>query len=327
MLKTDPTLPQAPPRGPPSEQSVTDHAQRATSGNYLNAAQAEQLLKGIHARRVNRDGKGFSHVEAYEIRAHLNRIFGFARWSEQVIKQELVFETQGEGKKGPTWTVCYRSLVMLSVHSPDGKHLATYTEGAMGDASNQPSRADAHDLALKTSQSQALKRAAVNLGDQFGLSLYNGGALAPIVGRTLLGGIDTAQPEVDGHITVLVREDAGEVDQERDTFQVTSPAPATPVDDAAELAAAEEVLTEELGAAKVDDAETDPVEWVARRVEEATSQAPAEAMQTLNKALEMAVRKQIRQKRLPNGSPETIGAVLTRLLAAVSRHVTSDTAA
>lgn len=318
MLKNDPTLPQAPPRGPSSDQDVTDHAQRETAGNYLNPAQAEQLLKGIHSRRVNRDGKGFSHVEAYEIRAHLNRIFGFARWSEEVVKQELVFETEGVGKKGPAWTVCYRSVVMLTLYAPDGKYLATYTEGAMGDASNQPSRADAHDLALKTSQSQALKRAAVNLGDQFGLSLYNGGALAPIVGRTLL----TVTPdgsEVDEHITVLVREDAGEVDQERDTFLATPAATPEPA------ATTEETVVET--PTKADDAEEDPIEWVARRVEEATSQAPAEAMQTLNKALEMAVRKQIRQKRLPGGSPETIGAVLTRLLAAVSKHVNSDTAA
>jgi len=56
---------------------------------------------------------------------------------------------------------------------------------AIGDATNQPGLADAHDLALKTADSQALKRAAVNMGDQFGLSLYNNGSFDPVVNRSL----------------------------------------------------------------------------------------------------------------------------------------------
>jgi hypothetical protein len=55
--------------------------------------------------RVGKDGKGFSHVEAYEIRAHLIRIFGFARWSADLTDLALVFETENGGK----WSVCYRA--------------------------------------------------------------------------------------------------------------------------------------------------------------------------------------------------------------------------
>jgi hypothetical protein len=40
-------------------------------------------------------------------------------------------------------------------------------------------------MAIKTAESDALKRAAINLGDQFGLSLYNNGATAPVVIQTL----------------------------------------------------------------------------------------------------------------------------------------------
>lgn len=165
--------------------------------SYLSKAQVDKMLEPINPNRVGRNAKGFAHVEAYEIRATMNRLFGFARWSEEVVSQELVFETsqvllKKNGKKEPipgteydAWTVCYRSVVKLTVCAPDGTVLAVYTEGATGDSSNQPSRADAHDNALKTSQSQAFKRAAANLGDICGLSLWGKGSMRPIVYATL----------------------------------------------------------------------------------------------------------------------------------------------
>jgi hypothetical protein len=40
-------------------------------------------------------------------------------------------------------------------------------------------------MAIKTAESDALKRAAINLGTQFGLSLYNNGSLRDVVVQTL----------------------------------------------------------------------------------------------------------------------------------------------
>jgi hypothetical protein len=147
----------------------------------LSAAQVDQLLKPINPGRVKKDGKNFSHIEAHDVRAHLIRIFGFANWSADVTDMTLVFESQGVGDKAGKWTVAYRATVRLTICADNGAVLATYTEVAVGDATNQPSRADAHDLAIKTSESQALKRSATNLGDQFGLSLYNDGSTNALV--------------------------------------------------------------------------------------------------------------------------------------------------
>lgn len=72
----------------------------------------------------------------------------------------------------------------LTIHG--GWSIATYTEAAAGDSQNNPSRADAHDMAIKTAESQAFKRAAVNLGDQFGLSLYKDGSTSAVVRDTLV---------------------------------------------------------------------------------------------------------------------------------------------
>lgn len=174
---------------------------------YLSDEQIAKSLEPINPARVSKRDN-LSYVEAYEIRAHLNRIFGFAGWSADTQRMELLFEDErlDTRKNRPGWHVAYRAQVRLAVFAPrGGQCLATYTEWATGKASNQPDRADAHDLALKSAESQALKRAAVNLGDGFGLSLYAGGKVSRIVGLTLVGPASEAKgakvPDVDQHIT------------------------------------------------------------------------------------------------------------------------------
>jgi recombination DNA repair RAD52 pathway protein len=144
--------------------------------------QRKILLQPIKPHRVSKDGKGFSHVEAYEIKAHLNRLFGFEGWSTQIDSLTCIFETESE--KG--WTAAYLCTMTLYVNSVHGvMHIKESADASTGDAQNQRSRADAHDLAVKSAVSGALKRCATALGDQFGLSLYNRGSLEPLVGRVI----------------------------------------------------------------------------------------------------------------------------------------------
>lgn len=147
--------------------------------------QREQLLKGINPSRVGKDGKGFAHLEAWDVRAHLIRIFDFCNWSSELVNLEQIFETEGKSEKtGKTnWTVAYRATVQLTIHTGDRD--VVYTEAAVGDSTNNPGRADAHDMAIKTAESQAFKRCAINLGDQFGLSLYNNGGTGSVVRAVL----------------------------------------------------------------------------------------------------------------------------------------------
>lgn len=180
-----------------------------TPPDYLTGEQINQLLRPINPRRVgHRDG--MSHLEAYDVRAHLNRLFGFARWSADVLDVWCLFEDLHQVERGgrtkDVVSVGYRARLCLAIHSPSGEQLATYTEVATGDANNFPvtKRADAHDFAVKTAESQALKRCAINLGDQFGLSLYRQGSTDPLVMATLVnpggsdprGDVDENAPEV-----------------------------------------------------------------------------------------------------------------------------------
>jgi len=147
----------------------------------LNDAQYAQLLKPLNPSRVakrQQAGRSLSYLEAWDVKAHLNRIFGFLNWSADVTQAELAFEEKNE--KGQ-WNVGYKVVLRLSF----GMHeYATYTEAAVGSAT-LPSRGEAHDMAIKTAESDALKRAAINLGTQFGLSLYDNGSTKDVIGQTL----------------------------------------------------------------------------------------------------------------------------------------------
>ena len=160
-----------------------------TSGQ-LTRAQVETLLRPIKPKRVLQ-ANGQSHIPAYDIAAHLNRIFGFGGWEKEILDLRLVTEaettTKGyEGKPGkPAWAVTYSCTMRLTIKDPSGVVVARYEDGACG-SSTQPQRGEAHDMALKSAISYALKRCAKDLGDQFGLSLYNGGQVTALVCTTLV---------------------------------------------------------------------------------------------------------------------------------------------
>lgn len=288
-----------------------------TDSDYLTDSQIAQLLRAINPRRVGTYEKTskikLAHVEAYELRAHLNRILGFARWSEEVLDQQLVFATSEErardkqdASKG-TYTVqvvAYRSIVRLSVCAPSGKLLAVYTEGAVGDA-QLPSLADAHDMALKTSESQAFKRCCANLGDQFGLSLYRKGDRAALVKQTLLRpDVAPAAEGVDDEVAEHVAEDET-VDAQpdpRSTSATQPPAepaaqapaepaqPAEPVEPAVDprLAVAERIRTDALGPVPPS---YSPQKWIAHLMGEAVkNKCQAIPVEGLDTATPVALR-------------------------------------
>ena len=145
----------------------------------MNQQQYEQLLKPLKQSRVSQRkqaGREFSYLEAWDVKAHLIRIFGFGGWSWTVTTAELAFEDNKDGR----WNVGYKVIGTLSIACLG----CTYSEAAVGSAT-LPQRGEAHDMAVKTAESDALKRAAINLGTQFGLSLYKNGSLEDVVIQTL----------------------------------------------------------------------------------------------------------------------------------------------
>jgi len=152
----------------------------------LTREQYDVLLKPLAAHRISQRKQGgatLSYLEAWDVKAHLIRVFGFGGWSADVISADIAFEDQDD--KG-RWNVGYKVVMRLRIHGQEGDLFGdtTYTEAAIG-SSTQPSRGEAHDMAVKTAESDALKRAAINLGTQFGLSLYDSGNRQDVIGHTL----------------------------------------------------------------------------------------------------------------------------------------------
>lgn len=160
----------------------------------FNYEQTTQLLRPIKRERVLADGKGHSHVSQQDITAHLIRVFGFGSFDTDILNVACVFEqerTNNKGELNGRWDVCYRALLRLTIRDETGVEVCHYVDGSTATAQNQ-TRGDAHDLAYKSALSLAKKRAAINLGDQFGLSLYNKGQMSALVGGTF---VRPAEPE------------------------------------------------------------------------------------------------------------------------------------
>jgi hypothetical protein len=142
------------------------------------------MLRPVNPKRVMLDGKGNGHLPAHDVIAHLNRVFGFGWWETELKSLDLLFEEPGS--KPGRWNACYSAVVRLLVKDEHGAVVTQYEDGSTGSAQNQ-SRADALDLAMKSAISVALKRAAKNLGDGWGLSLYDKGRTSAVVKATLVG--------------------------------------------------------------------------------------------------------------------------------------------
>lgn len=155
--------------------------------------QVALLTEPIDPARVKRS-QGQSYIEGWDVSAHLTRIFGFLRWDKEIVSLELVGErsevTVKDGKERTGWWVTYRCWMRLRIYDSFGQLMWESDDAATGSAQNQPDYGEAHDLACKNAVTYALKRCAKDLGDQFGLSLYDGGSVAPVVDRTAVSAHD-----------------------------------------------------------------------------------------------------------------------------------------
>lgn len=160
--------------------------------NRLTQAQHETLMKPLNATRVakrSQSGKQLSYLESWDVRAHLIRVFGFGNFDVVLVDQNLVGVREYEAKTGKTAMVevSWFAKVMLTVRAEDGTTLCSYSDASVGSTAGPATMiGEHHDNAIKTAASDALKRCAMNLGTQFGLSLYDNGRTTDVVKGTLV---------------------------------------------------------------------------------------------------------------------------------------------
>ena len=176
--------------------------------------QTKQLLAPIKHERVLSDPRGNSHVSQQDVTAHLIRVFGFGNFATEILDLQCIFETVRENSKTGTfkdkgvdhkkadnphvwrYDVAYRCTFRVSIFDEHHNFVTAYEDASVGDAQNQ-NRQDAHDLAMKSAISVAKKRCCINLGDQFGLSLYNKGQESALVrGTHILPATDEPDPSM-----------------------------------------------------------------------------------------------------------------------------------
>jgi hypothetical protein len=162
----------------------------------LSRLQKMQLLADLKQNRVanrKQGGATLSYIEAWDARAMLIRVFGFGGWSSEIVSEgtkvlrmdhdipALDYKTK-EQKSNPdgtlqfNWRVTAQATMALYIHQLG----AIYSEVAIASQTG-PDVGEVADFAIKTAESDAFKRAAMNLGTQFGLSLYNEGSLGDVV--------------------------------------------------------------------------------------------------------------------------------------------------
>jgi hypothetical protein len=193
----------------------------------ITKLQLDRLLTPVRPDRIE-NKQGLSYVPAHEVKAELTRVFGPGNWDHTIHDVRLLWEidTYDEGKKKTFYRACYLCACTLRVRDYEGNQIATITEYHAEANSNLPDRGEAHAMALTSVESYALRRAALDLGDAFGLHLYNNGSPAPLIKGTLA----VTDPESPWHQVTSPRATGGDLtDEQRRVLQ--SSLGATPIDE------------------------------------------------------------------------------------------------
>lgn len=147
----------------------------------LTEEQRKKLAAPLDPSRVGRvpgkktkDGKPVGYLEAWDDIETANEIFGFDGWSrETVTMHEIhppVMREDPEDPRKNVMVASYWAKVRITVFAGDR---AIVREGCGGSTSYQKTVGEAVENAIKGAESDAMKRAFVTFGNQFGLALYD----------------------------------------------------------------------------------------------------------------------------------------------------------
>ncbi len=155
----------------------------------LTTTQRAMLLQDLQEARVqSRSAPGggnrkMSYLAAWDVRRTLIRVFGFGGWTNTIEESKIIkVETdlpRPNGRATP-FRVTAQVTTGLYIHQ-----LGAIYMGVAAASQSGSDIGEVADFAIKTADSDAFKRAAMNLGTQFGLSLYNNGQTQDVVNQVL----------------------------------------------------------------------------------------------------------------------------------------------
>jgi len=133
----------------------------------------QPLQQGVIKARTQ-GNTTLDYVEAHYVIRKMNTIFGFAGWNRRLTSMNMVqceqLEVERTSKGGTyvvkQWYVGYTSTVRVEVGN-------IVREGTGFGQGIDKDLGRAHESAIKEAESDAMKRALITFGDQFGLALYD----------------------------------------------------------------------------------------------------------------------------------------------------------
>lgn len=136
----------------------------------FNPHQVRALSRKLDRTRVQtrkgKDDHKISYLEGWFVISEANAIFGFSGWDRETVHFEKVFDHSTSNE-----TVCgYLTRVRICVKAGRG---SVIREGTGFGSAYSRNRAEAHERALKTAETDATKRALATFGNRFGLALYD----------------------------------------------------------------------------------------------------------------------------------------------------------
>jgi hypothetical protein len=132
-------------------------------------AQARQLkakLDGQHVKARKENGATLHYIEGWHAIAEANRIFGYDAWDRRTVATRCVWTEA----RGPHFLAAYTARVRISVRAGD---IVIVREGCGTGEAKATTPGQAHEIALKTAETDATKRALATFGNPFGLALYD----------------------------------------------------------------------------------------------------------------------------------------------------------
>lgn len=123
-------------------------------------------LNGKYVKTRLENGRQLSYLEGWHVIAEANRIFGFAGWDRETLDVKCVWDGAYQGQRKCSYTA--RARVKIRVEGAE-----VVRDGSGAGTGTGPTQAEAHEAALKTAETDAMKRALATFGNAFGLALYD----------------------------------------------------------------------------------------------------------------------------------------------------------
>lgn len=139
--------------------------------SVFNPKQLQELQEPLSSQAVrtrSQSGRNLSYIEGWYAISEANRIFGFDSWDQEIIELKCVSERErkiGRDQKAG-WGVSYVASIRINVGG-------IKREGVGAGHGIDVDPGQAHESAIKEAATDAMKRALMTFGNQFGLALYD----------------------------------------------------------------------------------------------------------------------------------------------------------